>query len=507
MHKKQKQKAKLDQTVNFNDFSIEVLESNLINKNESFWEEQGKVKALKIFHKAAERIPAYKKFLKKHRINHLLIKTTEDFLKVPITDKQNYINKYSLKDLSWDGNITKNKIIASSSGTSGEAKYWPRSFQQDEEAEIIHELLYKNFFEINKFSSLILIGFPMGVYVSGIATTIPSWLATQKYQATIITAGNNKQEALKAIKNLYKFYDQIIFIGHPFFIKDVLEHGKGYGINWKKINLRLMFCSEGFSEAWRDYITKEVGIKNKIGSTISTYGSSEMLLMAYETPLSILIKELAENNLAFRRKLFTRNHAPSIFQYNPLLKYIEEINKELIFTSASGIPLIRFNMHDSGTVLPFSKAINELVDYNQVIKNKIQKWPLWKLPFVSLWGRSDNTIIFYAANIYPEHIHAGLHHKQFLNKVTGKFTMRKGYLKNMDEYLEINVELRSGINISKDLAKNITYTITEKLKEINTEYLFLSKYLDKNIIPKVKLWEYQHPKYFKAGLKPKYIHK
>ena len=486
-------------------FDFNAFESALKNKDAGYWIKQSQNNALDLFHKTAQRIPAYKDFLKKHGVRHQTIKTAGDFAKVPTTDKENYILQYPLKMRLWDGKLTKSKIIASSSGTTGESNYWPRSGFQEFEAAVTHELLYKNFFEIHKYKTLLIIGFPMGVYVSGMATVLPSWLVGQKYPLTVASVGNNKAEALKTVKNLHSLYDQIIFVGHPFFVKDVVESGKSEGINWKKIKLRLMFCSEGFNEIWREHLMSEAGIKNKLGATLSTYGSSEMLILAYETPLSVKLKELAENNDLINRSLFGRRHAPSVFQYNPLTRYVEEVNRELIFTSESGVPLIRFNLHDSGKVLSFGQAQAALDRHAPGWRSQIKNWPLWRLPVLSLWGRSDHTIIFYAANIYPEHIHAALHQKQFLKYLTGKFTMDKGYYKNMDEYLNIHIELGPKVNPGPQMAKNIQKSVVEKLLEINMEYLFLSNHLDKNITPKIKLYPYQHKKYFKPGLKPKYI--
>lgn len=484
---------------------ISALEKSLSNNPENFWTVAGEKNTLKIFHSAAERVPAYKNFLKTHKISYKKIQTIQDFKKVPFTDKQNYIAKYPLKSRCWDGNLTTNQIIASSSGTTGNANYWPRSYQQEQEAVVTHELLFKTFFNIHKKSTLLIIGFPMGVYVSGIATLLPSWLVANKYPVSVISAGNNKNEVLKAIRNLYQLFEQVVFIGHPFFIKDVIETGRTEGLPWKKINLRLMFCSEGFTEAWREHLMKLAGIKNKIGHTLSTYGSSEMLLMAYETPLSILLKELAENKEDLTKELFFRQHTPNIFQYNPLLRYIETVNKELIFTSSSGIPLIRFNMHDSGVVIPYHTATSNLTTHIKDWRTKISGWPLWQLPMVALWGRSDHTIIFYAANIYPEHIHSALHQPPFLHKLTGKFTMVKGYYKNMDEFLEINIELRPKILVNKPLTTEIKNSIFKKLREINSEFSDASKRFGEKTTPKIKLWTYNHPKYFKPGLKPKYI--
>lgn len=487
-------------------FRITDYERLLTGKPEDYWTKLGEHRALQLFHNAAVNVPAYKNFLKKHKVNHHKIKTITDFARVPLTDKQNYIQQYPLAARAWGGTLAQTKITAASSGTTGMPQFWPRSNYQELEAALTHELLYKHHFQIDRYKTLLVIGFPMGVYVSGMATVLPSWLVAQKdYPLTIVTAGNNKQEVLKAVKNLGRGFEQIILIGHPFFIKDVIETGKQEGINWSRKKLRLMLCSEGFTEEWREYLMGEAGIKKKFGQTLSTYGSSEMLLMAYETPFSISLKELAEKNLDVQKKLFGRVHTPSVFQYNPLLRYIESVERELIFTCNSGLPLIRFNLHDSGLCLKFSQAAAVLNQHSRNWKKRIKPWPLWQLPVVALWGRSDHTIIFYAANIYPEHIHHALHQRAFIPKLTGKFTLHKDYYKNMDEFLEINLELRMNVKPTAALAKTIRQSVTEKLLAINMEYLFLWNNLDLDIRPKIKLWPYQHPKYFKPGLKPRYI--
>src|SRR5262249_32253575 len=155
---------------------------------------------------------------------------------------------------------------------------------------IQHDLIYKNLFDAHKHASLLIIGFPMGVYVSGMATVLPSWLVAQKYQINVVSAGNNKTEVIKAVKNLSGNFEQTILVGHPFFIKDVIESGTKEGIKWTNIKLKIMLCSEGFTEAWREYLLKEAAIKSKWRNCISTYGSSEMLLMGTETPMSVSIK-------------------------------------------------------------------------------------------------------------------------------------------------------------------------------------------------------------------------
>ena len=125
---------------------------------------------------------------------------------------------------------------------------------------------------------------------------------------------------------------------------------------------------------------------------------------------------MAEDDQQFLKKLTGGSLTPQFFQYNPLLRYIESVGegtqaKELIFTSASGIPLIRFNLHDRGDTYSFSQV--------KKIMNLAHVKSAHQLPFVALWGRSDQTLIFYAANIYPEHIKIGLDPRRFLKKLQG----------------------------------------------------------------------------------------
>src|SRR5581483_2466821 len=104
-------------------FNLAKLERDLSEKNENFWLKAGQQKALKLFHAAAERVPAYKDFLKQNKIDNKKIVSISDFKQVPLTDKKNYIAKYPLKSRVWDGQPQENKIIASSSGTTGNPNY------------------------------------------------------------------------------------------------------------------------------------------------------------------------------------------------------------------------------------------------------------------------------------------------------------------------------------------------------------------------------------------------
>lgn len=407
--------------------------NNLRSNSELRWE---------VFRFAATRVAAYRDFLKQQGVHPQKISQWSD---IPIMDKTNYIKFYPLKDRAADPA----QIIAMSSGTSGEPTFWPRGERQEHEQIEIHEMLYRTYFEIHRgYRTLMLIGFPMGIYVSGIATLIPSIAIARKYpNLTVVPVGNRQGELLSVLKNLAGDYEQIALIGHPFIMKDVLEQAK-----LKHPRVRIMTCSEAFSEDWQAYVEKLVRPRAKI---FNTYGSSELLLMGWELP--------GKNG----------------YHYDPKKLFVEEVNGELLFTRFSGVPLIRYNLHDAGTV-----------------KNNV----------ITLKGRSDHTVIFYAANIYPEHIRAGLNRKAWYGKLTGKFVMHKKYLRNRDEILEINIELRAGVKPSANLTHDIQKNIVATLTKINMEYVDISRRFGDRVIPRVNLLPYQEKTYFPLGLKPRYIY-
>src|SRR3989344_3851021 len=114
-------------------FKASALDRELQKKPESFWRHEGEKKALTLFHHAAKRVPAYADFLKKNHIKSEQVRSIADFQNVPITTKKNYISEYPLEARSWDGALSRHKIIAVSSGTSGEPKFWPRGLHEESE--------------------------------------------------------------------------------------------------------------------------------------------------------------------------------------------------------------------------------------------------------------------------------------------------------------------------------------------------------------------------------------
>lgn len=457
----------------------------LCDKEPGFWQKNGQKMALDLFRAAAVRVPAYKDFLKQNRIKPKQIRTIVDFSKLPLTDKKNYLQQYPLEKLCWDGKLDKNTLLSVSSGSSGTPFFWPRGGNLELETSIIHELFLKDIFGANKCSTLFIITFSMGIYIAGIITMNSVLRTAQKsYPITVIAPGINIDETLRIIKEMGPKFRQIIIAGYPPFIKDIIDQGIARGFDWGGLGLKFLFATEGFSEIWRDYILERVGSKNYLNDSLNIYGSADAGILGHETPICIYLRRKKSD-------LFQKNNRlPTLTQYNPLLKYFETVGEEPIFSSYGGIPLVRYNIHDAGGTKTFEDIANNL-------PNKIPiKEKIWKLPFLYVFSKSDNTVSLYGVNIYPENIKTAI--EPFLNaSLTGKFTMAtRNKPNNQDQYLEINLELSKSYVADKSLSESIKKTIIKSLQEHNLEYNRLRQSIGAKADPQIILWPKNHEKYF-----------
>lgn len=498
----------------FSNWNVSAFSKLLTEKKAYFFEKEGKRKALKLFKEANQNITAYKNFLKKNKINPKRIKTIDDFKLLPIINKKNYLRKYPLSSLYYKNKFSDFKLISASSGSTGNPFFWPRGFNLEFETTYLHELFLKNFFEINKLPTLLIIGYSMGIYVAGVFTLNACLRLSQKgYPLTVISPGINKNEILRIIKEISPKYSQTILAGYPPFIKDIIVDGKNYGINWKKLKIKFIFGAEGFSENWRNYIFEKTGSKNILKDSMSTYGSADAAILGHETPFSILIRRLSSKNKKLNQALFNDFRLPSLHQYYPFLKYFEKTEKgDLIFTARGGLPLLRYSIGDQGGIIAFDQMMKILNQYGYSlawIKKELKKYNadhlLWKIPFVYLFGRSDLTATLYGVKIYPENIKSALEDKILKNICSAKFVMSTKYNKNQNQYLFIDIELLKNVKPSQSLSKKIKATVIKDLKTTNLECNRLFEAINPGAIIRIKLSAYGKSKYFLAGIKQKWV--
>lgn len=481
----------------------------LSQRTSGYWERQSQAMALKLFHQAAVRVPAYKDFLKKHNVNPRKIKTIDDFRQLPWIDKENYLRQYPLEKLVWDGDVSQADIILRSSGSSGEPFYWPAGPSQVSEVTDFYDLVFKVMFKVHQRSTLVIIAYGMGSWVAGVMTLLSGLeIAHQTQPLTFATPGYNKKEVVEIATRVGPSFDQVVICAYPPLLKEIIDLGLSEGVNWPKLNLKYIFGAEAISEEFRDYMLKQAASKQPLLDAINTVGSADAMVLGHETPLTIAIKRATIKNAELDAALFEQSRTPTLAQYYPWQKYYNLVDEELLLTAKSGIPLIRYNIHDNVSLFSYDEIKSQLSnhghDVNQLITGTDSEFDLnWKLPFIAVYGKSSNIVKLYGALIYPENIKAALELSHNARLFSGKFFIGIETNSKRNQTMYVDVELAPGIKKSRSTASKLKIDMIRTILEHNSEYGAVHGDLKAKAEPKIRLVEYGN-KDFEFEIKHRY---
>lgn len=468
-------------------------------------------RSIDLFQQAAKNIEGYKDFLAQNYIDPQDVKTPRDYVEIPPTNKDNYLKAYPLFDLIWKQDLKRPILFCSTSGSTGEPYYFPRN----EDLSWQYSLLIENFLKQGQdknTKTLVVIGFGMGVWIGGIITLRAFEIAGERAKApiSILPTGYNKVEIFKALKKLAPQFDQTLLVGYPPFIKEIVDDAVRKKIPLKELNIRFLFAAEAFTETFRDYVSEKAGVRSPLLDTLNIYGTADIGAMAYETPLSILIRRLSTKDKKLFKNIFGQiEKTPTLAQYNPDFVEFEEIDNELLLTGNSSLPLIRYAVGDNGGVISYSQMAANFSDHGKDLEKEIKKAGISehikKQPFVYVYERKDFSVSLHGINLYPEFIKEALLDKKLADDVTERFTMITRYDRSHNQYIEINLELQEKSVPTVELEMLSKKLIRNKLIDKSSEFAEISKTKGSEKLVSIVFWPNGHPRYFKPGIKQKWV--
>ena len=468
---------------------------------------------LQLFLDAATTIPAYADFLKKSGFDANTVESLDDFQRVPLTSKKTYLTHYQHKDLMWPADVRKTVLYCATSGSTGEPYYFPRNEALSQQyATVIKE--YLRYSSAGTGSTLVLIGFGMGVWIGGVITLRAFEIAGEESDTplAILPVGYNKTELFKALRKLAPEYDQTIIIGYPPFVKEVVDEAPAEHIDLKKLHVRFFFAAEAFTETFRNYLCKQAGVGDPLRDTLNVYGTADIGAMAYETPLSILVRRLAiEDPMLFKEIFGQIEKTPTLAQYNPKFMHFEQIDGQIVLTGNGALPLIRYAVGDHGGVLTYAQMRSILHRYMIDLDTEAEKAGIadfvhhW--PFVFVYERADLAATLQGIIIYPEFIKEGLMVEGMPANFTERFTMSTKNDAYHNQFLQVNLELQKGLEPTKDLQTKALKQIRQSLIAKSSEFAEVSKSKASGTLLQIVLWPNGHPRYFAPGTKQKWVEK
>ncbi|HET6319765.1 MAG TPA: phenylacetate--CoA ligase family protein [Chloroflexota bacterium] len=462
--------------------------------------------AVRLFHSVASDVPAYGSFLREHGVDPASIRSFEDFLTLPLVAKQNYLYKYPLADLCRGGRLDSCDMVAVSSGSTGKPTFWPRSPADELPVARRFEQVFFDSFRADTQSTLAVVCFALGTWVGGLYTAQTCrYLAARGYPLTVIAPGNNKAETLRVVGELGPRFQQVVLLGYPPFLKDVIDTGLADGVDWSPLSVKLVMAGEVFSEEWRTLVGQRVGSSAAYFDSASLYGTADAGVLGNETPLSICIRRYLAEHADAARELFGESRLPTLVQYDPRVRFFEARDGTLLFSGDNGVPLVRYHIADSGGLVGYEEMLTfaRQLGFDPVAEvRRASDRGVRPLPFAYVFGRADFTISYFGANVYPENVTVGLEQPPVDQWVTGKFVMQAREDSDRDRYLSIVVELAPGVVGEAAIVDAIADSVLQHLLRLNSEF---AHYVPRERqSPRVELRPHGDPEYFPIGVKHRY---
>ena len=395
----------------------------------------GEKKLLKSFAFAALNVPAYKEKLAESSLNIELVTNVEAFkTKVPLLDKQKVFSEsIPLAEYCTFGDFADVELFYTSSGSSGMFSYGVETKASLQRSTGAVDAYLDYYFLVGSRKTLLVNCLPNGVkiYSRFVSCTDP---------------GPRSDSVVALLCKLVSCFEQVIMVGEPVFIKNVIEYGIDQGFNWNQLPVHIITGGEYVAENWRTYIAGLLHhdfSKPQAGIILVNMGLSELgLSIMHETVETVkmrrelhhLFGDAAAGPLSYP-------FLPHYMQYSPLDYFLETVEMEKgrseLVVSVLGkvkIPLFRYATGDVACLLDVQTISRKLMDLG-----RLDLLPQIKFPFAAFYGRCKPFVSENGEIVYPEQVKELLFGNIFLaSMITGNFRLIPG------KKVSVLVQLKDG---------------------------------------------------------------
>lgn len=426
----------------------------------------GMLRARAVYLKAKDRCPAYQDFLAEQGYRE---QGRWRLAALPVMTKENYVKRYTVEARCYDGRLpTAGVVIDESSGSSGVPNNWVRSA---EEREDVKRILQLNYQLIYKDTGLVLLNcFALGPWATGMNVSM------SLVDVGILKSIGPDQRKLENTLELFGPRYRYLLFGYPPFVKSFVDATR---LDLSQYRLDLIVGGEGISEPLRAHLLQF------FRTVISSYGASDLEInIGVETDLTVNLRRLCARDPDLSRRLFGRETPPMIFQYNPL-DYIVETTPdgELIFTigrQTSAAPKIRYNLRDRGGTLTHKQLAARLAAHGHDVRDLAPRQS--RFPVLYVFGRSDLTVPFYGAKVYPTDVEEVVNAHPTLLKEINSFQLTSYEDERVNRRLKLRLELCEGLNELGVPAAELRDIFFDGLCRANQDFREVTRMFDRECV-------------------------
>ncbi len=429
------------------------------------------------FEEARRRVPAYRRFLRDAGgpANAALEfdRWTPRFETIPVTDKVNYVRRFSVEQRCRNGRLPRRGVtIDESSGTSGIPNNWVRG--PHERADVALMVQATTRLVLGDGPIFIINAFALGPWATGMTVSM-----SVVDIAVVKSVGPDIAKIVNTL-NLFGPGYRYVICGYPPFLKRLVDSDE---VDWSKFSCIAVCGGEGLTEGMRTYLLRS------FQRVYSSYGASDLEInLAGENDFTIALRRLliARPELGERLGLPQHGSAPMVFQYNPMDYHIESNESGEMIVSVcrrdSTSPKLRYNIHDIGYVVRFADLERHLRDLDVRIGDMADSF--MRLPVLFHYGRSDATVAFYGCKIAPADIEDIMFNLPELAGAVDSFRLLITEDQDANKLLEIAFEIVANGNPPAQV-DTLRTRVLDRLIAINQDYREASKMIPQGLEPTI----------------------
>jgi len=414
-------------------------------------------RVLSEFHRAAAGVPAYRTLLDEAGVRASDVRNLASFSRLgPLLSKRNTFDRFPLDQLSAGGRLLDVADVLTSSGHGGRFSFGVINRKQASAAAQFIDEAFDEAFGVMARKTLAINCLPMGVGFSS-------------HRMTVATTSVREDMAVALVEAFGHFYDQLVLVGDPLFMKKFTDHARARGVEWSRYRVNAIIGEEVFGEHFRGYLAACLGLnlgRPDDGYVMSSFGVGELgLHLCYETPVTIGLRRATLDNAAFARDLLGGGDGdagapPMIFTFNPLRTFIEVVERDAngygsmtisMLESERSVPLLRYQTGDVVRLLDRAQAAAALRGHNISLSGDLPA------VLLALKGREKDALPNGShVSAYKDVLYADHH---IARRLTGAFR-----LSFSGDVSTMHVQLRDSESPDALLEREILHTMAPRLR-------------------------------------------
>jgi len=428
--------------------------------------------AQKIAQRAAQQVPGYHKFLAHHQVS-----PEAKFDQLPLTDKAGYLEQFPFHELVGE-DFTQTFNIFSSSGSSGRAFYWPQLKSSHRASEARLKQLLESTFAIHQRQTLAMVGLALGSWIGGdyFSWLLKSFAINTPYPFAVFSPGNKHDEIIAMLRSASPFVDQFILACCPSAIGHLILRAEQAGTPLPLEKMRYLVIGEPFPEVLRAGLEKRAKVPSGEALMLSIYGSADTGVLGFESRASVALRKLAHAEPAIAVELGLGRVIPHFFHQADPEAYLETVEGELCITKWQGIPLVRYNLHDSARLYHWPNIASRFPDWTQrfptlgpMLQRLSQLAPLPLPGLVAITGRADSCLILCGTNITEAMFDEAVRTYDLAHVLTGAYQARL-LLENGRQRLGLTLEYHPEQGTPEEVIEAIYPKLIQALGRVQPEF-------------------------------------